>query len=417
VPFPFASLRRLRTRISLVWSDVGGGFAVPLAVCIAILCMFAAGGVEMVELFSERSKMRSAADSAALWGAQELTISTEPGVEARAVAFAQKELTELPPQTTLNIVAEVVPAPDKKKALKVTINGNRPSYFGNLFPPGGFNIKVSSTALSIGKRSLCVFAHGTDAVPIIDLQNTAKITAPQCMIHGNDDLSVAGSAMMTGGVVQTVGTAVGPVTPAAETGAKTIPNPFASTPFPTPPTCSAKQGKLVVSDAQTLPAGTHCRNVQVEGTGVLTLGPGVHYFTEDLAVKDSAKLVGSNVVLVFDDDSRFQFNGTADVQLSGQEEGIFAGFVLYAPKTNSSDFIIDSSHVTKLLGTLYMPNGRLVLGGTGKIAEQSDWTVIVARAMLMKGAANLFINANYGNSPVPVPNGVGPYAGSTRLTQ
>ncbi|HEX8234229.1 MAG TPA: TadE/TadG family type IV pilus assembly protein [Caulobacteraceae bacterium] len=401
-------------------ADRRGGAAVILAVCIGALAMLAAGGVEMAELFGERAKMKGVADAAALWGATELTMSTQSGVEARAQAFALKELTSLPDTTTVTVKAEVVAAPDKKKALKVSIHGNRPSYFGSLFPPGGFNIDVSSTALSLGKRSLCVFAHGTDALPVIDLQNTSKITAPGCMVHGNDDLRVAGGGLMSAGVIQTVGTAAGPVTPSAETGAKTIPNPFASISFPGPEVCAGKPGKKVVTTYEALGDAdgvtTWCSAVQVEGTGHLHLNPGVHYFTDTLSVKDTAKLTGTDVVLVFDDDSRFSFNGTADVQLEGRKKGIFAGFVVYVPKTNSSDFIIDSDHVSKLLGTLYMPAGRLVLGGVGKIAEQSAWTVVVTRTMLMKGSANLYINADYGGTPVPVPNGVGPYAGATRLT-
>ena len=60
--------------------------------------------------------------------------------------------------------------------------------------------------------------------------------------------------------------------------------------------------------------------------------------------------------------------------------------------------------------------GLLVTGGDNKVADQSAWTVIVAKSIEMHGGPNLVVNANYGGSPVPVPKGVGP-ATETHLVQ
>lgn len=397
-----------------------GGLAVVMAVSIAALAMLAAGGVEMAELFSERTKMKGVADAAALWGATELTMSTQPGVEARAEAFAQKELTMLPASTTITVKAEVVAAPDRKKALKVSIHGNRPSYFGSLFPPGGFNIDVSSTALSLGKRSLCVLGHGTDNNgAIIQLDNQSRVTAPDCMVHANDKLTVAGGGQLQAGVTQSVGSASGPITPAAETGAKTIPDPFTGLTVPAGAACAGSSQKVTYNTPgkiDILPAGVHCSPIEVRQGAILQLGKGIHYFSGDVSLYDNSTLDGPEATLVFRGKTKFSFGGTSNVTLSGMKTGVLAGFVIYAPNINDSDFTIQSDHVTKLLGTLYIPNGRLVVTGTGKVAETSAWTVVVARAIRMQGSPNLYINANYNGSPVPVPNGVGPYAGTTRLT-
>ncbi len=57
------------------------------------------------------------------------------------------------------------------------------------------------------------------------------------------------------------------------------------------------------------------------------------------------------------------------------------------------------------------------MSGIGtRVADQSAWTVIVAKGVQIGGTANLVINHDYAGSPVPVPQGVGPATG-VRLTQ
>jgi hypothetical protein len=61
----------------------------------------------------------------------------------------------------------------------------------------------------------------------------------------------------------------------------------------------------------------------------------------------------------------------------------------------------------------------LSVTGNGEAAGESDWTVIVAYRILLSGSATLKINANYEDSDVPVPAGVGPNGGimtGTRLS-
>jgi hypothetical protein len=65
-----------------------------------------------------------------------------------------------------------------------------------------------------------------------------------------------------------------------------------------------------------------------------------------------------------------------------------------------------------MLGTIYIPEARLVIEGKDKVAEESDWTVIIAKQVNLKGSPSLVVNANYATSNVPVPIGVGPNKGA-----
>jgi len=97
------------------------------------------------------------------------------------------------------------------------------------------------------------------------------------------------------------------------------------------------------------------------------------------------------------------------LQLEGRKSGPYAGFVLITDRSYLGDVEISTSNARKLIGTIYLPNAGLTVNGNNtRIADQSPWTVVVARRIRTQGSANLVINANYGASSVPVPAGVGP---------
>ena len=70
-----------------------------------------------------------------------------------------------------------------------------------------------------------------------------------------------------------------------------------------------------------------------------------------------------------------------------------------------------------LLGTIYLPNGRLTIDSDDTVADKSAYTVIVARQFQTEGAPDIVINSNYDSTNIPVPDGVGPGLGSVMLVQ
>ena len=68
---------------------------------------------------------------------------------------------------------------------------------------------------------------------------------------------------------------------------------------------------------------------------------------------------------------------------------------------------ISSSFVDRLLGTIYLPNAQLLINAAGSVAEDSKWSVVVAKDIILDRNARLVINTDYVGSGVPVPIGVG----------
>ena len=216
---------------------------------------------------------------------------------------------------------------------------------------------------------------------------------------------------------------VGSLVPTAGTGAATVADPFSGLDLDLSKkadcTKEEKEKPLKVSSGtHYVAAGKHCGGIDASGTARIILDPGDHFFLGGhLVVKEDARLEGADVVLFFDKASKFEFKDRAIVSLDGRKAGVFAGMVMGGTRDNTQDFIISADHVESLLGVIYVPAAKLIVEGKADVARDSAWTVIVAEGIQMKGSPSLFINANYEVSDVPVPAGVGPRTGGSRLIQ
>jgi hypothetical protein len=406
---PLSLLRR-------VLADARGGTSAILALTLPALALLACGAVDLASLNGERSAMQDAADATALAMAKQLGVASNAGIVARAQDYADGQLGQLATRDAANVATTI--APDNS-GVTIVITGKRPSFFGNLLPPGGWSLSVQATANSLGEAPLCVLASGASAPGDIQLQNASRMSAAKCLVQSNGDLTADAGASLTAALAQAVGTASGPITPAPQTGAPAIADPFASMTF-NPPLLGLCNPLDLVYDVgvNLLLPGTHCGNLTVRNGATVQLLPGEYYFARGaLIMQDNSTLVGSNVVLVFNDDARFTFQDSSTIKLTGRQSGTYAGFVIATTRTNTNTFVISSDSARQLEGAIYVPNATLQVTGTGDtVNDQAAWTVIVAQALQLQGSPNLVINANYAGSSVPVPGGVGSNHASGRVT-
>lgn len=385
----------------------GGGVAVLTAMALPPALILALGAIELQQVVSDKATTQDAADHASLWGAQQLTV-TSVGAEDRAEAYALSQIPDIASRSTVTVTAQKTGA----TTMNVSIDTVRMSFFMNLLPPGGFKTHAESTAVGEGITPLCVLSLGeySDVV----LQNSSRINAPLCLVHSNRDIGVNSSASLTGQLVEAVRTASGPITPSASTGAQVIDDPFDNLninfPFCIP------YGEVDIYSNTTLQPGIHPKAYNVRNGATLTLAPGDHYFCNEIVLKNYAKLVGDDVALLFGPVATFDWKDGSDVRLHGRKTGAFAGFVMIAARQRTIPFTLESDPISDITGTIYVPNTTLVVEGDGQGAQESSWTVVATKALVLTGSPNLVINANYSGSDVPVPNGVGS-KGSTRITQ
>ncbi|MCC7265886.1 MAG: hypothetical protein IT546_00950 [Caulobacteraceae bacterium] len=410
-------------RLTAFAADRAGGIATIFAIGAPVVAMLACGAIDLFAVHASRTALQDAADAAALAAARQIGMTDEVGIKNRAEIFVRQQAASAAKDVDYTVASSI---DVKESTVTVSIDGVRDSFFGNLLPPGGWKIRVDSTATRVSQVPLCVLSTGEDSGNKIDVKDQAQLTAPKCLVHTNSDMEVSNNGWMNTAIAQASGSAKGRISPEPQTDAPTIADPFGAMSIATEKPCPLIDGLvLALSNIQLgglLPPipvqpGVHCVNITVQQGVTLRLQPGEHYFRKgDLQLLQNAKLEGQDVVLIFDKDAKFKFGDKSQINLEGRRSGPFAGFVIATTPANTNTFDISTTAARELLGTIYIPGAKLEISGANtQVTDQADWTVIVAKSIEMKGSPNLVLNTNYQGSPVPVPPGVGPVGGSVHL--
>lgn len=384
-----------------------GNVAMTAALCALPLFAAVTAGLDFQDVVSAKSKLQEAVDAGALAGARQLTVagtsSNDTAITATATNVAT---TTIAGGISASPVTFTVTTDHAANSVTVVGQTEHQPLIGFL----SFAQKtISATATADGLRAaapLCILQTGPGA---LKLNDTSHIRATGCGIHANDDINVAGTAAIQAQQVQAVGTVTGPVQPTGQSGAAHIDDPFANLDL-TPPSTCASSGKQVIAGQSVvqLAPGVHCDSYKVAGKATLQLLPGDHYFMQPLEIKQNASLSGDDVVLIFSLDKAASFGDSGSVSISARRSGKFSGFLIVTTRDNNAQFSIASGNVSKLLGTIYIPDAELNVSTTGNVAQDSAWSVIVAKTLTLTQNPNLVINNNYVGSGVPVPEGVGP---------
>jgi hypothetical protein len=407
--------RRVQEMMQGLLRETRGSIALNFALAVPAVAMLSVGAIDLLAVMSAKTRLQDIADAAALAAAPTLGLAADEAVAlGRAEAFVEAQLSQWPDAPTVEAEYDVIEQ-DDQRAIQVKLGGHRISFFANMLPPGGWHFEALATAVSVGKTPLCILGIGKDTQNI-NILGTSHLLAPDCGIHSNGNISGVPGANIEGRRIQAMGTASGPLmTPAPGERAAEIFDPFASMSFPSLDSCIGQPGSIVYEvngSTSYLDPGKHCLPITVKNHATLVLRPGDHFFRKSVKLEGHGRLDGEDVFLFFDHGSDPLFGGVnARVNLIGRKSGPYAGMVMATVGGNQPDIILPGRNVERLLGVVYVRNGFLQVNGTGVAAEDSAWTVIVAKRITSTGTARIQINADYESSDVPVPNGVGPNAG------
>lgn len=393
----------------MVWRNLlkamrrdGGNVTTLFAVAAVPLLLAVAGAIELTDMSGQKSRLQAAVDAGALAGAGRLSLALYDGdteATSTAVTAAMQNLgSKLDGRFTVVI---------DHAAGTLTVNGqaDHKSLIG--FMDFNKTLNATATAEALQKTPLCVLQTDTGG---ISLSNNSTIRAPGCLIHANANITVANTGMITAERIQATGTVSGPMSPQGNAGAIAIPDPFAGMNLNPTSLCSLSLNVAatpLLGDTNIAP-GVHCLPILAVGKAHVHLLPGDHYFVGGLIMSQNSTLDGDDVALIFSPLQIFNFANQATVRLTARKSGPFAGFLIATSRDNTKTFKISSTNVSQLLGTIYIPNAALDVSSTGNVAQDSDWSIIVAKQLSLSNGPTLVINNNYIGSGVPVPKGVGP---------
>lgn len=408
-------------RLQRLFTDTGAATA-PVIALLLPACLFAIGGAVNVSLtFAERARLQDVADSAATGAARELALARADTTQivAIATAIARARLGDDPAWT---VATKVI---DRQTAVFVEISG---AVSGTIPLPGGdglWSVDVHSTARISAGPPICLVALDPKAPRTLYLEGSATLTASNCSVFSNSTspqgLTSQQSASITSSLTCSAGGKVGTkinFTPEPLTDCPPVPDPLADRPAPTDSACSV-MNRVVSATLEILRPGTYCGGLKVTNGAIVLLSPGIYVMRDGpLVVDGGATLRGSYVgIYLRGSTSTLLFATASTIDLTAPKDGPMAGLLLFedraAPDLREHKIMSDNAHT--LLGTIYIPKGRLIVDATKPIAVRSAYTIIVTRRMELYAGPNLVMNTDYGSTPIPVPQGVGNLGGKIWL--
>lgn len=396
----------------------GGNFAVTAAIAAPALMGCCALALDFLNGWSAKESLQSAADGAALAAATELPLRS---TSASTVQSIVQNYVHANVSSSLDVTAIDSTILDNRAGVHVTVTAKVPSMFGAMFSRNGYLPHAESTARLAGGAPLCALTLEQNQPNALVLQNSARMTAPNCAVQSNSTSSqgmiAVDDSVMQATMICSAGGAVGHgnYEPDAVTDCPAIPDPLANRPEPSSGGCDHLL-TLSVIGTLTLHPGVYCGGLTILPGARATLSPGIYVMKNGpLLVMNNATLTGQNVGFYFVGDlSIMNLAAGSQIDITAPKDGPMAGFLFFANRVlltgtlNLRHFVISSNSARNLLGTIYLRDAQLDINANQPIADRSAYTVLVARRINITAGPNVVLNTDYNGTDIPVPDGVGP---------
>ena len=395
------------------------------AIAVPTIALGAGIAVDYSRMQNARTVAQSAADSAALATVKEAALigASDLRMADTAKTFA---LSALGQQGGAARVTATASSADGTVTVDIALPVA--STFGRLTGVPETDVAASATARLVGSGKLCLLTLDTAKDKTLDIANSARIRAPDCSVFVNSPSPKALSSKESGKLIaRAICTAGGfdgtsmNFDPLPKRDCPPVPDPLAARPPPPAGSCDYTDKIVEKAGLVVLKPGVYCGGLKITQQAVARLEPGIYVIRGSKLVVDmTASIEGDGVGFYLEgDDAQFEFTKDAVVSLKAPTTGPMAGLLFFedrnaAPKTKHR---ILSNNANTLLGTIYLPKGQLYIGADRPISDRAAFTIIVANQIEMLAGPELYLNADYNATTVPVPKGLGPVPGRAQLVR
>jgi Flp pilus assembly protein TadG len=416
----WASLKR---RLGAYARARDGALALTFAIAMPAIAGGVAFAVDYANVTKEKSRLQAAVDAAALASARELRLSSTSLtiVDSVVQSVFKANIGVAPFAASASASTSLL---NNNASVRVAASESVPTIIGSVLSSQSVVIHATATASMMGGSPICMIALNPTANKSLTADTSALLTGSGCALYSDstapNSLIAKGQAKITAALICSAGGAIGNtsgLTPPPMTDCPAIPDPLGARPAPTVGACD--QTNLVISSGtQSLNPGVYCGGLHVASGATVTLNPGVFIMKNGpLTVDGGSTLNGTNVgVYLTGAGAILNFAAGANtINLTAPANGPLAGLLFFEDRANTAGVAhtIESDNARNLLGTIYLSRGVLSIGSNAKVADLSAYTIVIADSITLTGGPNMVLNANYGSTNIPTPDGVG--AGSTFL--
>jgi hypothetical protein len=262
----------------------------------------------------------------------------------------------------------------------------------------------ATTGTRDGSAGGCIITLNPTLPGALSGSGTPNITSG-CGVYVNSNSSTAinlngGASITTNGTARTqiVGncSGCGNISPAPQTGAPTITDPFADMNPPTVGSCTQTSTLSLGShDSQTISPGVYCGGWDLSAQSHLSLNPGTYVIrapsgggTWALNMGGQTTLSGTGVT-IYIQTGGISMAGGASVNLTAPSSGTYQGILFFQDRSDTTASTLVGGTGQLMNGVLYFPKANLTY--TGGSSTNATATTIVSDTLTMVG--NSWINA------------------------
>jgi hypothetical protein len=410
--FPAANRKALRRDPDRVMTGAAGASGqVMVLICVALVALV--GMIAIVADFSfmqhQRNMMQTAADSAAMAGAEELNYGDmvaagKADAAANGYTDGQNSVT-----VAINNPPSTGPNTSNTAYVEAIVTMPEPTYFLRVL--GVRSISVSARAVGYeGNGPNCIYvldpaasnamsANGNITVQsscglLVDSSASNGITAVGNVTIAAPTIGVVGNYSSTGNVT---------FTPTPKIGVIAASDPLAYVAAPTVGSCTYNSFSLHGNTGSSgspyqLYAGIYCGGISVNGNSWLHFNPGTYVLAgSGMAIKGNSVMSGTGVTFYNTTGTggygAISLNGNSTVNFSAPTSGPLAGILFFQDRsipTGAAASTITGNSSSTYDGALYFPTTQVTYVGNSSV---NGYSIVVADTLVVSG--NSTVNNNY----------------------
>lgn len=385
-----------------------------LALAAPVLLGVTGTAIEIGRLYHAKSVMQAAGDAASLAGARALSLAGHDTAIVSVVTrnsverFVTANAGDLVVKSTAVISREPI-------EVRVIVEAGVDLPLGSFLGKPKTQLTTESVTRVLGKPNLCILGLDNTEPSTILLGRTAKVTGNNCSAFSNSTdgagITSVGGGELTASTICSAGGFSGPLSnfrPRAMSDCPGFNDPLATRSAPPVGPCVHNQ-KKISGMSITLQPGVYCGGLTIANKSDVTLAPGMYVIKDGpFEVGTGSRLIGNGVGLYFTGtNSMIRFKNDSEIVLRAPVDGPLAGLLVFSDRAQSADtsYVINSENARVLVGTIYIPNGQLVIDSPKAVGDLSEYTALVARQIDFR-QGNVVLNTDYGRTNVPVPEGI-----------
>ncbi len=403
-----------------------GQTLVMAAFTLIILLGFSGLAIDLGVLRYERRVQQTAADAAAIAGADELRFNHGGIVLAGRNAATGTGFTDGGTACTatssigcisvaINTPPSSGPHASNANYVEAIVTVVQPTFFMRALGRDRSLVAARAVATTVGDAgygSGCIYTLGPPAKGIdgIFAGGTNDVNAPTCGIFDNGNFKASGATLQidaaaigVAGRVQMGGDPY--VHPTPVEGIVPVSDPLA---FLQPPPVGTA---IAFDPANPVPNSTYS-SIRINNTQVVNFPAGTYVVAGNLTINAGATVcnqvgsgcsptgtANSGVTFYVTNGGTVTIDGGATVQLSAPTSGTYAGILLYQDRADTSAAKVEGNSNSFYEGAMYFPTAQLTFGGTSFTNSEADYTIIVSNNLKIDGTAEINIRSNYYSLP------------------